>query len=298
MKVGNILQASCDHCKRYIDFPQSMCGERIACPACGKQTFLPYGAQINADAYHKTVCNNCGIHVEYPAASEGQTVNCPQCGKFVSLRRIGRISPSHISNERPQSLEPIRPPPGSGPKNTGMPVERPNYAAPTPPMQRSGHRMRDGQDFSDSPWLKVPNRTEEEKVAFASRPSTPVEQKKDKRTGFPWFYANLVFLLVMWWIGAYRWSAHDIRYLRDKTIGFVDGQPYRAAIDEYLRANANDPSSVEIDSLTSYPPNPNGCRSVSCNFRAKNSLGAVVLNDWVFVIDANNNVVSAQNYTQ
>lgn len=41
-----ILCAPCDLCGCSIDFPESETGDTVACPNCGNQTFLPYGATV------------------------------------------------------------------------------------------------------------------------------------------------------------------------------------------------------------------------------------------------------------
>lgn len=80
--------------------------------------------------------------------------------------------------------------------------------------------------------------------------------------------------------------------------GYIDNQPYRLSVYNYLESHAHDPSSVEIVSLNPAARAANGTLMVDCHYRAKNGFGALVLGTETFVVDGNNNVISAQDYSQ
>ena len=272
-------KTTCRHCGVHVEYPSEAEGQVAPCPQCGKDVvliILPKGGanrertamkipQTHENDLFRTICQYCGAHVEYAPESKGTTILCPHCRKHkVLLRKCIPLIP--ITAPTPAGMEAK-----SAYKNTNSPpVNDPPYTLP------AGFVSKVAQPEVDRGRASKPKATDENKGGWIATVIGGV----------------ICLCIVLWLCPSLYWKDKAV------IIGAIDSQPYRITIDNYLRQHANDPSSVEIVSLTPTKPNPNGSRHVSCIFRGKNAFGALVVNDWVFVVDADNNILSAQDYTQ
>lgn len=63
---------------------------------------------------------------------------------------------------------------------------------------------------------------------------------------------------------------------------------------DYLSTTLNDPKSYEPESWSTLIPSKNGLFQVRHTFRAKNGFGAMVLQNFVFYLDSNSNVIEVK----
>lgn len=70
-----------------------------------------------------------------------------------------------------------------------------------------------------------------------------------------------------------------------------DGSVYQ--VKNYLKKNLKDPDSYEGIEWSKVQENSNGTYTVRHKYRARNSFGGMVIENWVFELDENGNVISA-----
>lgn len=64
-------------------------------------------------------------------------------------------------------------------------------------------------------------------------------------------------------------------------------------VERYLKKNLKDPDSYEAIEWSKVVKNANGTFMVRCKYRAKNSFGGYVIENQIFVLDAQGNVTGA-----
>jgi hypothetical protein len=141
--------------------------------------------------------------------------------------------------------------------------------------------------------IKLTAKKEEVKTQVCAQPAGSKQTWFERAAAFV-FLAILLFVVLLVVERVFFPSMYF--NFKDAVVGYIDNQPYHASIGRYLRANAQDPSSVSIVSLNPAARAANGTLMVDCHYRAKNGFGALVLDSETFVVDGNNNVISATHY--
>lgn len=70
-----------------------------------------------------------------------------------------------------------------------------------------------------------------------------------------------------------------------------DGSVYQ--VKKYLKNNLKDPDSYESIEWSKVLKNNDGTYSVRHKYRARNSFGGMVIENWIFTLDENGNVISS-----
>lgn len=96
-------KCNCTHCGGAIEFDVDSAGQEVACPHCGKMTWVDLPDKFNFSPAHSKAraraaleamesikkskrteeCDDCGERISYRA------VVCPHCGSIPSLGRVG-----------------------------------------------------------------------------------------------------------------------------------------------------------------------------------------------------------------
>ena len=79
----------------------------------------------------------------------------------------------------------------------------------------------------------------------------------------------------------------------------VGNSPWDSSVSQvkkYLKRNLKDPGSLDVIEWSPVVKRSDGGYQVRCKYRAKNSLGGYVIENQIFIMDANGNVTSVTNY--
>ena len=286
---------------------------------------------MGESAYLKTSCLKCGGHVDFPEELENSTVPCPHCGKDLFLYRsthaVGTSVPSKsptmpLSSSTSKSKKQSHKALWASAAFAFLIVAIFEFHSLLSPLMDASSGSTDISPFrvavcvvcgvlffvcvfaagGGSYQALIPtNQTAKEYVTQPSQKANVQANAQPAGRKTTWFaracgfvFKAIILLVVLLVVERVFFPSMYFSFKAD-VVGAISNQPYRLAIDNYLRAHANDPNSVEIVSLGSPVGYSDGTRHISCTFRAKNALGALVLDTVVVKVNTDNQVVGLEN---